>query len=297
MKRNTHIPLQKFNVEPGIQIRHHLNGVDEKGLESRHHLNGAGAAGSELFYAHRNDNYFFIVSERGRASMNVDFNRVEFRERDIYFVAPGQVQDDVRANECDYWYVEVVSSLIPKEYLTVFERVSPAQGTRQLSAEEMEQCQTILHLLAQHFRSNPGTVYYRQILQELLHTFLCVMARKYVQNNAVSDLSRPGQLTRDFKQLLKQNMKREKSPSTYAALLNISEGYLNEVVTRTTGFTAGYWIRYYILLEAKRLLAYTEMDVKEIADSLGYENYPYFSRLFKKSAGMTPLAFRSKYLK
>jgi len=297
VKKKKHIPIQKFNVELGIEIRHHLNGIDEKGLESRHHLNSANAGGNEKFYAHRNDNYLFIVSERGYASMNIDFHTVKFIEKDIYFVAPGQVQDNVSANECDYWYIEVATSLIPKEYLTVFDNVSPFQVTRNMDAEEFKQCQTILHLLAQQFVCNPDSVYYKQMTQELLQTFLCVIARKYVQNDAISNVSRPQQITRDFKKLLEENIKLEKSPSYYAAMLNISEAYLNEVIKRITGFTAGYWIRYYIILEAKRLLFYTEMDVKEIAYSLGYENYTYFSRLFKQTAGVTPLTFRATHLK
>lgn len=297
MKKKKHIPIQKFSVELGFEIRHHLNGIDEKGLESRHHLNGVDAEGTEKFYAHRNDNYFFIVSERGHASMNIDFNRIKFIERDIYFVAPGQVQDDVRANECDYWYIEVATSLIPKEYLTVFENVSPFQVTRNMNAEEFEQCQTILHLLARQFTGNPDSVYYKQITRELLQTFLCVIARKYAQHHATSNASRPQQITHDFKRLLEKNIKQEKSPSRYAAMLNISETYLNEVIKKITGFTAGYWIRYYVILETKRLLFYTEMDVKEIAYSLGYENYTYFSRLFKQTVGITPLAFRDTYLK
>jgi AraC-like DNA-binding protein len=134
-------------------------------------------------------------------------------------------------------------------------------------------------------------------MQELLQTFLCIIARKYVQNDAISTASRSKQIARDFKRLLKENLKLKKSPSYYAAMLNISEAYLNEVIKKITGFTVGYWIRYYVILEAKRLLLYTEMDVKEIAYSLGYENYTYFSRLFKQTAGITPLTFRATYLK
>lgn len=299
MKKKNHIPIQTFDVEIGLEIRHHLKGIDEKGLESRHHLNGVGTGGTEKFYAHRNDNYLFLVSERGYASMSIDFNVIKFTERDIYFVAPGQVQDDVRANECDYWYIEVATSLIPKEYLEVFENNAPFQKPQNMNVEEFERCQTILHLLSGQFAGDPHAVYYRQLTQELLQTFLCMAARRYAQNDitAGNTVLRPQQISRDFKSLLGKNMKSEKSPSQYAVMLNISETYLNEAVKKTTGFTAGYWIRYYVILEAKRLLSYTEMNVKEVAYALGYENYTYFSRLFKQTARITPLAFRKQYLK
>ncbi|KAA6303287.1 MAG: HTH-type transcriptional activator Btr [Candidatus Ordinivivax streblomastigis] len=92
-------------------------------------------------------------------------------------------------------------------------------------------------------------------------------------------------------------MNTQKSPSQYAFLLHISTPYLNESVKSATGFTAGYWIQYEIILEAKRLLFYTDMNIKEISFKLGYEDYSYFTRLFTKIAGASPLQFRKNYQK
>jgi len=47
-------------------------------------------------------------------------------------------------------------------------------------------------------------------------------------------------------------------------------------------------------LEAKRLLYHSDQSLKEIAAILGYDDYPYFSRLFTKVAGIAPLNFRHK---
>ncbi|RZK91689.1 MAG: AraC family transcriptional regulator, partial [Hymenobacter sp.] len=67
---------------------------------------------------------------------------------------------------------------------------------------------------------------------------------------------------------------------------------LNAMLKQETGFSVSYWISHAIVLEAKRLLAYSTLDVKEIAALLGYADGPYFSRLFKKQAGVSPGAFR-----
>jgi AraC-like DNA-binding protein len=83
-----------------------------------------------------------------------------------------------------------------------------------------------------------------------------------------------------------------KSPSEYAAALNISPSYLNEVVKDTTGHPVSYWIHQEIILEAKRMLFYTNSTVKEISYALGYNDTTYFIRLFSKNAGMPPLQFR-----
>ena len=85
-----------------------------------------------------------------------------------------------------------------------------------------------------------------------------------------------------------------KSPAEYAKTLNISSAYLNECVKSTTGNSVSYYIQQRIILEAKRLLYHSGKSVKEIAVELGYDDYPYFSRLFSKVTGMTALAFRNK---
>ena len=93
------------------------------------------------------------------------------------------------------------------------------------------------------------------------------------------------------------NVRTLKSPIQYAKALNYSLSHLNESVKITTGFPISYWIHQQVVLEAKRLLYYTNMDVKEIAFSLGYEDPTYFSRLFSKVTGMSPGAFRQKFHK
>jgi YesN/AraC family two-component response regulator len=80
-------------------------------------------------------------------------------------------------------------------------------------------------------------------------------------------------------------------------LLNISPVYLNEAVRKTTGMNVRQCIQNEIITQAKRLLFYTRMSVKEIAIELGYEDYAYFTRLFTKVSALSPVQFRKKYLK
>ncbi len=88
-----------------------------------------------------------------------------------------------------------------------------------------------------------------------------------------------------------------KTPSSYAGALNITPSYLNEAVKKTTGFPASYWINQEIVLEAKRILFHTDSSVKEIAKQLGYEDCSYFTRVFTKISGVSPVAFRQNYRK
>jgi AraC family transcriptional activator of pobA len=76
--------------------------------------------------------------------------------------------------------------------------------------------------------------------------------------------------------------------------LNMSPHYLSDLLRQETGKSAIDHIHQYLILEAKNLLIGANLTVAQIAYQLGFENPPYFSRLFRKQTGISPLAFRNQ---
>jgi len=138
---------------------------------------------------------------------------------------------------------------------------------------------------------------YHSLLNGSCNTVIGLVISQYlIQSKSLDKLSRFEIVTKAFKELLERNFVTAKSPTEYAQQLHISSPYLNECVKNTTGHSVSHHIQQRVVLEAKRLLYYSDKPVKEIAMELGYEDYPYFSRLFTKVAGMTALTFRNKNL-
>jgi len=81
-----------------------------------------------------------------------------------------------------------------------------------------------------------------------------------------------------------------------ASQLNISSRYLSDLLKQETGKTALEHIHIFLIDEAKNLLISTENTIAETAYQLGFENPPYFSRLFKKQTGITPNKYRTQLL-
>ena len=77
-----------------------------------------------------------------------------------------------------------------------------------------------------------------------------------------------------------------------AAQLNLSPRYLSDLLKQETGKTAIELIHIYLVNEAKNRLKTDDRRVSEIAYELGFENLPYFSRLFKKETGISPNQFK-----
>ena len=76
--------------------------------------------------------------------------------------------------------------------------------------------------------------------------------------------------------------------------LHLSARYLSDMLKQETGKTAMELIHIYMINEAKNLLRGEAQSVSEIAYGLGFENLPYFSRLFKKEVGLSPNQFRKQ---
>ena len=95
-----------------------------------------------------------------------------------------------------------------------------------------------------------------------------------------------------FRQQVERNFQRMHTVREYADALHVSSKTLGNRVTECSGTTALAFINSRILLEAKRMLRYTDLRVKEIAYRLGYEDPSYFVKFFKRQTGMLPVEFR-----
>lgn len=78
-----------------------------------------------------------------------------------------------------------------------------------------------------------------------------------------------------------------------AEQVNLSPGYLSDLLKKETGKNTQDHIHFYLIEEAKNILLNTNKSVGEIAYSLGFEYPQYFNKLFKKKTGKTPVEFRN----
>lgn len=99
-------------------------------------------------------------------------------------------------------------------------------------------------------------------------------------------------LVRHFNVLVEEHFKTRKTVAAYAELLHKSPKTIANVFGRYSTRTPLQVIHKRVLIEAKRLLLYTDKSVKEIAMELGYEDPAQFSKWFKSHEGKTTTEYR-----
>lgn len=96
--------------------------------------------------------------------------------------------------------------------------------------------------------------------------------------------------------LFRSNIAADFSPEKAAEELQVGYSWFRKVFKNYTGLSPG---QYYIQLKierAKELLNNPDLPIKQIAYDLGFENYFYFSKLFKEKTGITPTDHRKRAL-
>jgi len=97
-----------------------------------------------------------------------------------------------------------------------------------------------------------------------------------------------------FLELVDRHFREERRLSFYAGRLGITPTQLNRVCRRVLGRRAHEVLEERVLLEARRWLVYSAMDVGEIAFCLGFPDPSSFSRFFRRRAGEPPAAWRAR---
>ncbi len=134
-----------------------------------------------------------------------------------------------------------------------------------------------------------------EMLQMLLKRLLILLTRLYKMQDDFSkaDHSQMEQV-REFNYLIEQHFKTKHSVAEYAELMFKSPKTLSNLFSKLGAKTPLQYIQERIMLEARRLLTYTDKSIKEVAYEIGYDDIPTFSRFFKKKEGLSPSDFKEK---
>ncbi len=247
----------------------------------------------EVMQAHRHDYHFFVLQKSGVTVMEIDFQQYRTDKPTIYYQSPDQVHRAVKVEDIEMFMLIISNENIAAEYLTILQSISPLKPLA-IDLGDLGIIEKTYNLCIELYERTTDKLHF-SLLRDSTNTLIALQLSLYLKySNTAESQSRFERINKAFFLSLEQNFQTLKRPAEYAAQFNISVSYLNESVKNVTGFSVSHHIQQRVILEAKRLLYHSDKSVKEIAFELGYEDYPYFSRLFTKISGMSAKVFRSK---
>ena len=280
-KKATSIPVNRFDGE--FNAGFFIERISFKDLPSF----------EELEQPERHDRHSFFLLENGTVTLEIDFKKYKIKSPSVIYMHPNQVHRILAFENVTVSSLGINNENLNPEYLKLLEEITPAKPL--LLKKETFFLLSGAASLCIKFSERKHDRLYHFLLKDSCNALVALVVSLYLEQSRSTDKpSRFEIVTKAFREILEHNYTAAKRPAAYAQKLNISTPYLNECVRNTTGYSVTYHIQQRVILEAKRLLYHSDKSVKEIAFELGYDNYPYFSRLFTNVSGMTPLTFRNK---
>jgi len=170
-----------------------------------------------------------------------------------------------------------------------------------LSPREKQTIWSIYHKMETEYNNNPDEFSGSIILSHL--DSILKYAQRFYKRQFIDRKPLSGMTITKFNECLSGYFEQGKAEkiglptvNSMAEQLHLSPKYLSDLLKQETGKTGLELIHLYLISEAKNLLVAGEHNISEIAYHLGFENPPYFSRLFRKEVGVTPKEYKNRLL-
>lgn len=257
--------------------------------------------GEEYRRVHRLDFHHLTLVHHGTGTLMVDFVDHPCRPGTLLHVRPGQVQrlpsgPDGRPADLDATSVLFTPDFPPRLPATVRVIDDPVGPTAwPLGPDDLDRFRRALTDIAAEYAAVPGQdpEITRELLRHLLAGILLRIARLPApEGDALPPAPAAAEPYRLFQHELERSFAELRRAQDYADRLGYSLKTLNRACQRATGHTAKQLIEARVALEAKRLLAHTDVPVAAISHRLGFTEPTNFSKFFTRAAGQTPGAFR-----
>ncbi|WP_225803249.1 AraC family transcriptional regulator [Streptomyces sp. NK15101] len=246
---------------------------------------------SRAAFPHRHTFYEIVHVVEGSGVHVLDLERYEVRPPQLGVILPGQVHhwEGVRG-------LEGSLVLFTPEFLlggAGDENLLRRLGERPwvgLDGASHERTSLLMEELAEEYRC--GADGFAGVLRSLLHVLLVRAAR--LPGAAARPAPARG-IAEEFVRLAARAGAEGLSVRECAERLGVSSGHLAEAVRAATGRTPAALLREARTLEAQRLIAGTELSIRQVAARVGFADPAYFCRFFRRETGRTPGDFRKHH--
>ncbi|MFG2312621.1 helix-turn-helix domain-containing protein [Streptomyces sp. NPDC048566] len=253
-------------------------------------------ADAPLERVHRIDFHVVMLFTHGPVRHMIDFAEYRAEAGDVLWIRPGQVHRFSGTDRYRGTVLTMQPGFLPRA--TVEATGLYRYDLPPLLRPDADRLSALRHALAQLEREYVDTTtlplsLHTAVLRHALTAFLLRLA--HLAASAVEPArDRPDTPFTRFRDAVEKDFATRHSVSGYADALGYSRRTLLRAVRSATGETPKGFIDKRVVLEAKRLLAHTEMPIGRVGVAVGFPDAANFSKFFQQHTGATPVAFRAE---
>jgi AraC family transcriptional activator of pobA len=272
-------PMDSFGIVSGITKQ-----VRVTRLERR--LNPAVA------FPHKHNFYHLVFITSGKGWHEIDFKRYLVKSGAFFFMVPAQVHAWSMSKETKGIVVEFenLNMFSGDENYILTEALRPQADYLVFAGDAKVEIENLCQSMLEEYESELRD--FEILLRLNLARLIILFSRKIkTKTMAVSRISKFREL---MAEMIEANYRKHHGPEFYATSLKLTPKALTAKVKRIMGKNMRDLIQERCILESKRLLAYSDLSVSEIAIELGFDDPNYFTRFFKLKTKTNPGKFRQK---
>jgi len=239
--------------------------------------------------------YVLVYCSRGSISMTIDDKEFKIAVGQVITITSGQIHSISKASKAKGFILEFTLDFFCKDdkdiELIFHNGLFCHFAMNEVIAVDKDIIQEQLNLIGEELTEQPYQ--YLTSIQSRIELILVAINRAKVKRG--DEIWKPDALFLKFLEAVRDNFEHNYSLAQFSKMLGTTEIKLNELAKLHAGKTAQHVIYGLIASEAKRLLTYGHLSVKEVAYQLGFNDPFYFSNFFKKHTKLSPKLYKEKF--
>lgn len=256
-------------------------------------------------YPCRFDGLLLLYCISGHVKLSVNLNEYEVSSNHLVITTPGKILKVAEAPEKqDLRYIMIAMSPEFASELRIDMKPLINDGIALMETPVIGLEEDNVKLMSQYLSLMADVTkikgnYQNDALRFLVSSMLCTIAGVWsekveeARQTSPQSTSRSRMIFEQFIRLVSEYHTKYRNVGFYADKLCLTPKYLSKLIKTASGKSAPEWIDAYVILEAKNLLKYSDITIKEIVYRLNFPNQSVFYKFFKARTGMTPSEYRA----
>lgn len=258
-----------------------------------------------LMHPCRFDGYMLLYCLKGHMRLNVNLTEFEIKEDMVFMNVPGNIIRvneiiDTPQEEVRYICLAMSREFIQGMHVDVNKLFNEGMSMLEnpsisLPPDELKLMKDTFDILNDTIQSN--VPYRREMIHSQISSLFYLLMGAWASRgngvDATMQTNRSKMIFDQFIKLVSEYHTQYRNVGFYADKLCLTPKYLSKLIKVATGRSAPEWIDSYVILEAKNMLKYSNVTIKEIVYRLNFPNQSVFYKFFKARTGMTPTEYRN----